>query len=133
MPVSQVPPALMDELQDEIGKDGIDRGFRRLNEFKFKYGKTLKSSQAKDNWSSIAEQAEKGNVTFIERRGVMLAVVPVGKMVAMAAQMPSQRTMGDILDAYPGVNATAAPRATTRGGTVRSLRLPEGAVVDPEG
>lgn len=133
MPVQDVPPALMAELLRDLGKDEIDRGLRRLTEFKLKCEvQTLKSSQAKDQWSAIADKAEKGQVTFIERRGVTLAIVPVGKIVAMAARTPSQRTMGDILDAYPGVNAKEAPRATSRGGPVRSLRLPEGDVMDPE-
>jgi len=114
-------------LENDLGQEEIERGFQRLMEFNLSVNpEVIKSSNAKDRWSAIAKDAEGGTVTFIERRGVSLVVLPASKLIEMAAKALGKRTMGDIIDTYPGVEGRVVPRANSRGGPVRSLKLPEG-------
>ena len=118
---------VMVKLENDLGPEEIERGFQRLVEFNLSVNpEPIKSSNAKDQWSAIAKDAEGGTVTFIERRGVSLVVLPASKFIAMAAKALGKRTMGDIIDAYPGVDSRIVPRANSRGGPVRSLKLPDG-------
>ena len=118
--------AVLEELQQDLPPEAIQRGLHRLSEVVALEGKALMFSEAKAQWSAIGARADKGRGTLVQRRdGVTLLVVPFTKAVQMAATARSGRTMGDIRSAYPGVNEPEAPRVNARGGRVWSPLLPE--------
>jgi hypothetical protein len=121
--------AVLEELQQDLGAEDIQRGWLRLSEVVELDGETLMFSEAKTQWSTIGARADLGGGTLVQRRdGVTLLVVPLTKAVKIAASARSGRTMGDILRSYPGVNEREAPRINARGGRVWSPALPGAAV-----
>ena len=119
-------PAVLEELQQDLPEDDIQRGLNRLSEVVVLEGEALMSSDAKAQWSAIGARADKGRGTLVQRRdGVTLLVVPVTKAVQMASTARSGRTMGDIRRAYPGVNEREAPLINAQGGRVWSPVLPD--------
>jgi hypothetical protein len=119
-------PAVLEELQQDLPEDDIQRGLNRLSEVVVLEGEALMSSDAKAQWSAIGARADKGRGTLVQRRdGVTLLVVPFTKAVQMASTARSVRTMGDIRRAYPGVSEREAPLINAQGGRVWSPVLPD--------
>jgi hypothetical protein len=119
---------MLQKLEQELGADTLERARQRLGEFDLviDLGDSVMSSAVKDQWSALAREAEGGKVTVIERRGVSLALIPVDKLMAMAATASKGRTMADILDSFPGVDSDFILRARSSGGPVRTLTVPTG-------
>lgn len=118
--------AVLEELQQDLPEEDIQRGLDHLTELVAFEGEALMSSDAKAQWSAIGARADKGRGTLVRRRdGVTLLVVPFTKAVQMASTARSGRTMGDIRRSYPGVNESEVPRINARGGRVWSPVLPD--------
>lgn len=119
---------MLEQLEQELGADTLERAQQKLTEFDLvvDLNSPVMSSTVKDQWSALAREAEGGKVAVIERRGVSLALVPVDKLMAMAATASRGRTMGDILDSFPGVDSDIVLRAHSRSGPVRTLAVPSG-------
>jgi hypothetical protein len=111
---------MLEQLEQELGADTLERAQQKLTEFDLvvDLNSPVMSSTVKDQWSALAREAEGGKVAVIERRGVSLALVPVDKLMAMAATASKGRTMGDILDSFPGGPALVL-RARSRSGCGR--------------
>ncbi len=128
MPSTAGQSEMQEKLEQELGADTLERARRKLIEFDLTVDldNAVMSSAVKDQWSALAREAEGGKVTVIERRGVSLALIPVDKLMAMAATASTGRTMGDILDSFPGVDTDLVVRAHSLGGPVRTLKVPVG-------
>lgn len=128
----QLAPELVKELQQDLAADDIQRGLQRLTQTHMLEGAVLMSSEAKAQWSAIGARADKGQGTLVRRRdGVTLLVVPLTKAVELAAASRSERTMGDIRRAYPGVAESEAPDIRVRGGRVWAPQLLEATPAKP--
>lgn len=126
--------AVLEELQQNLPDEDIQRGLHRLAELVALEGEALMSSDAKAQWSAIGARADNGRGTLVQRRdGVTLLVVPFTKAVQMASTARSGRTMGDIRRSYPGVSESEAPRVNARGGRVWSPVLPDPASPKAQG
>ena len=126
MPVPHLSRVVLEELQQDLPEDDIQRGLHRLSEVIVLEGAALMSSEAKAQWSAIGVRADKGRGTLVQRRdGVTLLILPFTKAVQMASTARSGRTMGDIRRAYPGVNELEAPLINAQGGRVWSPVSPD--------
>ena len=79
-------PAVLEELQQYLPEEDIQRGLQRLSEVVVLEGAALMSSEAKAQWSAIGARADRGRGTLVQRRdGVTLLILPFTKAVQMAS------------------------------------------------
>ena len=86
----------------------------------------LDLTQAKNSLEAIAHESGQGTLTVIDHERTKFVLVPAAKLFALMEQSRPGRSVGDMLDAYPGVAAVTIPRASNRGGPAQRLKMPPG-------
>lgn len=115
---------LIAKLTNEVPEDTVRIAIQRLAEM----GVTFKADEVdstQDQWANIVRDAAKGRLTRVGHGRKALVLVRLDKLLSLAANVRSPRTMGDILRAHPGVSEREAPRINVRGGPVRTSITPE--------
>jgi hypothetical protein len=112
----EVPQMLMDELRRELSAEDIQRGLRYLHIRGLSFDSRAADQRAlQRDFEGILAAADKGRLPLIETPGGdFLTIASVRWLVSIASRCPGSRTMGEILDAYPGVDAASVPKVHVR-------------------